>query len=56
MAAWRYRDTDTVGIFRDILCVGRCLILGFVEFEADLGELVELRDSAAFDFRWDAAL
>ncbi len=44
-------DTDTVGVFGNVLGIWGCLVLRFVELEADLRQIIEFGDGTAFDFR-----
>lgn len=48
-------DPNRVCIFRDVLNTRRSLVLGFVELEAYLGEVIEFWDSASLDLGGDTA-
>jgi hypothetical protein len=48
-------DADTVCILCDILGIRRRLVLGLVQLETDLREIIEFGNGAALDFRRDAA-
>lgn len=56
VAARTDRDADRIRVLRDVVGIRRCLVLGFVQLEADLGEVVEFRNCRAFNLRLDAAL
>lgn len=48
-------NSNAIRVFGHILHARRCLVLGFVQLEADLGEIVELGNGGAFDLGGDAA-
>lgn len=50
--------SDTICVFCGIggSCVSWRFVLGFVQFEADLGEVVELGDRRSFDLGLNATL
>ena len=56
MAARTDGDSNAICVLSNISGwrVGRCFVLGLVQLEADLREVVKLGDCATFDFSRDA--